>query len=248
MQTPDEEDYSNEPPLLEGINRFDLWLARIGNWFQSHIQEDPRRFESSQIDRQRPRKWRGPRRPYHLLLRSVAPAASCRAFRRSSFLEGKNSIRIHVRLFLRRLHAHVHSFLACQSSYILLKLLSDSSSNTISLTSVMSILGYSMIPLLFLCLFSLVLSITFSFLFVFISSNILGWIVSVLCILWSSFSASRFIELLLGSTDQRYIIMYPLVLLYAVFALITVFWFLWLCFILSVYTLCLFHQTTLLVI
>lgn len=87
----------------------------------------------------------------------------------------------------------------------------------------MSILGYSMIPLLFLCLYSLVLSITFSFPFVFHFSNILGWIVSVLCILWSAFSASRFIELLLGSTDQRYIIMYPLVLLYAVFALITVF-------------------------
>ena len=112
MQTPEEEDYSNEPPLLEGTNRFDSQIYRIGNWFQSHIQEDSRRFESSQINRQCPRKWCRPRRPYHLLLRSVAPTPSCRAFCRSSFLEGKNSIWIHVRLFLRRMHAHVRVFLS----------------------------------------------------------------------------------------------------------------------------------------
>lgn len=53
--------------------------------------------------------------------------------------------------------------------------------------------------------------------------NTFGLILGVLSIIWSSFSASRFIELLLGSKDQRYIIMYPLLLLYATFAMITSF-------------------------
>ena len=112
-----------------------------------------------------------------------------------------------------------------QHSYILLKLLSDSSSNNVSLTSVMSILGYSMIPLLFLSMFSVVFPVRSFFVVPLTSRTVVGWIVAVVCILWASFSASRFIESLLKSNDQRYIIMYPLVLLYAVFALITVFWF-----------------------
>ncbi|CBK24251.2 uncharacterized protein [Blastocystis hominis] len=170
MQTPEEEDYSNEPPLLE----------ELGIDF-SHI------FKKILVVL-------NPRKSIDNVLVNDAD------------LKGR----------IQFGYTFGYFFAGCTlmyTSYILLKLLSDSSSNTISLTSVMSILGYSMIPLLFLCLFSLVLSVT----------NILGWVVSVLCILWSSFSASRFIELLLGSTDQRYIIMYPLVLLYAVFALITVF-------------------------
>ncbi|KNB45798.1 hypothetical protein JH06_2420 [Blastocystis sp. subtype 4] len=81
------------------------------------------------------------------------------------------------------------------------------------MTLVTSILGYSIIPLVFLALYSVFFN----------TKNTFGLILGVLSIIWSSFSASRFIELLLGSKDQRYIIMYPLLLLYATFAMITSF-------------------------
>ena len=51
----------------------------------------------------------------------------------------------------------------------------------------------------------------------------MGLILGIFCVVWSSYSASRFIELLLGSKDQRYIIMYPLLLLYDTFGMITSF-------------------------
>ena len=40
MQVPEEENYDNEPPLLEGIYQMNTINNRIGYWFQSHIQED----------------------------------------------------------------------------------------------------------------------------------------------------------------------------------------------------------------
>lgn len=86
-----------------------------------------------------------------------------------------------------------------------------------------SILGYSIIPLVLLALYSVFLSTKQCFSIGLTCRNILGLILGIFCVVWSSFSASRFIELLLGSKDQRYIIMYPLLLLYATFGMITSF-------------------------
>ena len=183
MQTVEEEDYSNEPPLLEELgidfsHIFKKILVVINPW---KVIDEPLINDAD----------------------LVGPIIFC--FILSLFLLLKGRIQFG--------YTFGYFFAGCTLIYILLKLLSDSSSNNVSLTSVMSILGYSMIPLLFLSMFSVVFPVR----------TVVGWIVAVVCILWASFSASRFIESLLKSNDQRYIIMYPLVLLYAVFALITVF-------------------------
>lgn len=103
-------------------------------------------------------------------------------------------------------------------------MLNENQSTNVSLTLITSILGYSIIPLLILALYSLFLSPTYVRFDVHSSNRATyGMIVAIVCIVWSSFSASRFIELLLGSKDQRYIIMYPLLLMYATFAMITSF-------------------------
>lgn len=86
-----------------------------------------------------------------------------------------------------------------------------------------SILGYSIIPLVLLALYSVFLSTRQYLSSCLTCRNIMGLILGIFCVVWSSYSASRFIELLLGSKDQRYIIMYPLLLLYATFGMITSF-------------------------
>ena len=112
--------------------------------------------------------------------------------------------------------------LRMNASYLLIGLLNDSATG-VTLSSITSILGYSIIPIVLLSGVSLVIPAKSNLFFHIRRRSIVSYILAIFCCLWSAFSASRFIEILIGSKDQRYIIMYTLILLYATFTLLTVF-------------------------
>ncbi len=54
-------------------------------------------------------------------------------------------------------------------------------------------------------------------------SNVIGGVASLLMILWSTVTATRYFEYGLDMEDKKYLIAYPISLFYFVFMLLTVF-------------------------
>lgn len=77
----------------------------------------------------------------------------------------------------------------------------------------MSILGYSLLPFVFLALLALILDMR----------TMAGGIASLVMIVWSTVTATRFFEYGLDMEDKKYLIAYPISLFYFVFTLLTVF-------------------------
>jgi hypothetical protein len=78
---------------------------------------------------------------------------------------------------------------------------------------IISILGYSLLP------FALLASLA-----VFTDMHsVLGGVASSLMILWSTVTATRYLEYGLDMEDKKYLIAYPITLFYFVFLLLTVF-------------------------
>lgn len=100
--------------------------------------------------------------------------------------------------------------LGCSSMYIVLNLMSDVG---VSAGCVISVLGYSLLPMVLLSCFSLVVHL----------QGIIGMILSVAIILWCSYSASRLFVHILHMNSQQLLVAYPCALLYGVFVLLTVF-------------------------
>jgi len=76
-----------------------------------------------------------------------------------------------------------------------------------------SILGYALLPIVGLS----ALGVFFSL------SSLLGFGLAVICVGWSTLMASRFFETFLEMDDQRWLVSYPVLLMYACFTLLTVF-------------------------
>lgn len=86
----------------------------------------------------------------------------------------------------------------------------------ISIWTVSSILGYSLLPVnLLACVKIFVMNL--------INLQRLGRFLGLLTVLWSTTASTRLLELGCGLRDQRYLIAYPLALLYSAFVLITIF-------------------------
>ena len=88
--------------------------------------------------------------------------------------------------------------------------------NPVSFWTVSSILGYALLPvnvLAFLKLFVVNL----------INLQSLGRILGILTVAWSTTASTRLFELGCGLREQRYLIAYPIALLYSAFVLITIF-------------------------
>mmetsp|Transcript_12532 Transcript_12532/g.22762 ORF Transcript_12532/g.22762 Transcript_12532/m.22762 type:complete len:268 (-) Transcript_12532:74-877(-) len=100
--------------------------------------------------------------------------------------------------------------IGCLGMYIILNLMS---SKFIDFYRTMSILGYCLLPIVSLAASSIVFSL----------KGHLGFWAAVVSILWCTVAATRFIEATLDMRPQRYLVAYPLMLLYSCFALITVF-------------------------
>ena len=83
----------------------------------------------------------------------------------------------------------------------------------IDMARTFSVLGYCLLPVVVLAAVSVVFSLT----------NVPGYVLSSLAVGWSTYTSTRFFEVAMNMKKQRVIIGYPVLMLYAVFALITVF-------------------------
>ncbi|KAH8585244.1 Yip1p like integral membrane [Cryptosporidium sp. chipmunk genotype I] len=101
--------------------------------------------------------------------------------------------------------------LSCIGTYILLNIMS--SSQSIDLYTTMSILGYSLLPIVILAGISVIFSLRTKF----------GIIMAIFFNMWSTITASRFFEYTVSLKHQRYLIAYPIALLYASFTIVTIF-------------------------
>ncbi|CAH0553576.1 unnamed protein product [Brassicogethes aeneus] len=104
------------------------------------------------------------------------------------------------------------SMTSCVLMYFLLTLMTPTS-GTFTLSTVASILGYCLIP---------VVGLSFLGLF-FRLSGMLGIILAAVIVLWSSFSASRLFIAVSGDKQQQPLIAYPCALVYGVYILLVLF-------------------------
>ncbi|CEG47080.1 Rab GTPase interacting factor, Golgi membrane protein [Plasmopara halstedii] len=103
--------------------------------------------------------------------------------------------------------------LSCIFVYLLMNLLSPE--RTIDIYRVCSVLGYCLLPIIGLAAINIVVSVK--------DLGMVGFFLASVCTLWSTHTASRFFEKALYMTEQKYLVMYPTMLVYACFVLITVF-------------------------
>eukprot|EP00808_Paulinella_micropora_P007616 g37342.t1 len=94
--------------------------------------------------------------------------------------------------------------------YLILNLMSP---NGIGMERVITILGYCLLPINILSVFNIVINLRTAF----------GAVASLFCIAWSTFTATRFVELVLKMRAQRWLIAYPILLFYFCFTLLTVY-------------------------
>ena len=100
--------------------------------------------------------------------------------------------------------------LGCLSMYSLLNLMSETG---VSVTCIGSILGYCLLPMVFLSLIGSLISL----------KGIVGLALSVLFILWCSVSSSKLFVNALNMNNQQMLVLYPCFLLYGLFALLNTF-------------------------
>lgn len=178
-----DEDYSNEPPLLEelGIHFDHIWM----------------KTQSVLI----------PTKPIteHILDDTdlAGPLVFCFIFGCCLLLSAK----VHF--------GYIYGFgvIGCVFLFFLMNLLSPARS--IDIYRVCSVLGYCLLPIIVLAACNIVLSIR--------TLGYFGFFFASTCVLWSTHTATRFFEKALHMSDQKYLIAYPVGLVYSCFVLITVF-------------------------
>ncbi|XP_023344658.1 protein YIPF5 [Eurytemora carolleeae] len=100
--------------------------------------------------------------------------------------------------------------LGCLAIYALLNLMAVSG---VAICTVVSVLGYCLIPIVGLSGLSVLFSLT----------GVLGTILTGIAVLWCTASSSKLFVTALEMRDQQLLVAYPCGLLYSVFALITMF-------------------------
>lgn len=96
------------------------------------------------------------------------------------------------------------------SLHFIFKLMSD---RTVDFVRTASVLGYCLLPL-----------VPVAFLGIFMQlDNMMGYILSVMSVIWATYSASGFFVMSLGLDNVRPLIAYPVAMFYSVFVLMAVF-------------------------
>ncbi|KAJ3190313.1 hypothetical protein HDU85_000608 [Gaertneriomyces sp. JEL0708] len=103
------------------------------------------------------------------------------------------------------------AMLGCASMHAILNLMSESG---IDVYQTASVLGYCLLPMVLLSSVSTLLRL---------SGHLVGLILSVLSVLWCTYSASSMFTTVLVMNEQRLLVAYPVGLLYSAFALLAVF-------------------------
>ena len=101
--------------------------------------------------------------------------------------------------------------IGCILIYFLLKLMTNDS---VTFDLICSILGYSLLPIVFIAFLNIFLNL---------ATTTIGLSFSLLSVIWCTYTATRYIEAAFELVDQRYLIGYPVGLFYICFALISVF-------------------------
>eukprot|EP01084_Bolivina_argentea_P069863 127049_1 len=83
----------------------------------------------------------------------------------------------------------------------------------IDMLHTVSIVGYCVLPIIFLSVINIVFNL----------QGKIGFLLSTFFVMWAATISTRFFEKLTQMRHQRYLILYPMALFYACFALITVF-------------------------
>eukprot|EP00510_Aplanochytrium_minuta_P001615 CAMPEP_0184022110 /NCGR_PEP_ID=MMETSP0954-20121128/10386_1 /TAXON_ID=627963 /ORGANISM="Aplanochytrium sp, Strain PBS07" /LENGTH=265 /DNA_ID=CAMNT_0026304373 /DNA_START=174 /DNA_END=968 /DNA_ORIENTATION=- len=96
-------------------------------------------------------------------------------------------------------------FVGCFSIYVILNLMSQTTS--IDSWRTVSVLGYSILPIVVLSAFTILVSLR----------GPVGLMLTFIAILWCTQTATRFFEAALGMRLQRYLIAYPVFLFYCIF-------------------------------
>ena len=99
--------------------------------------------------------------------------------------------------------------LGCVGAWLLVNVMSNKQG--IDLYTTMSICGYSLLPVVFLAFIGVFVKLT----------GPLGFALSTLTVLWCTMTASRFLECAVIMYHQRWLIAYPIALIYICFVLIT---------------------------
>ena len=177
---PSEDDFSNEPPLLEelGINPDHIIQKTL-------TVLNPMRSTRSEVAGDAD---------------LAGPLVFCLAFGSMLLLTGK----IHFN------YIYGIGAMGCVANYGLLTLMST---GPVSFTVVVSVLGYCILPIVALSAASILISLT----------GTIGTLVTILAVVWSSWSASKLFVTAFNMEHQQPLIAYPCSMLYAVFALITMF-------------------------
>eukprot|EP00053_Salpingoeca_punica_P005128 m.52751 g.52751 ORF g.52751 m.52751 type:complete len:269 (-) comp13100_c0_seq1:293-1099(-) len=100
--------------------------------------------------------------------------------------------------------------MGCLGMYLVLGMMSD---RGISLSQTASVLGYSLLPMVALSCVSVLVSL----------KGFVGLILAVASVLWCAYSSTRLFVAVLTMDHQFLLVAYPCVLLFGVFALLTVF-------------------------
>ena len=184
-------DLDHEPPLLEelGINLQHIWLKTKA------VVLPFRRFSKTNTALLEP----------DLIVKDAdlaGPLALALALGGELLLMGK----VHF--------GYIYGFgvFGCLSLTLVLNLMSPASA--VSVWTVTSILGYSLLPVNVLAALRLIL---------FVAPPILTQLCGVLAVVWSTTASTRLFEVGCGMDHQRYLIAYPIALVYSAFVLITIF-------------------------
>jgi len=102
------------------------------------------------------------------------------------------------------------AMIGCIGLHMILGMMSDT---TLSIAQTTSVLGYSLLPMVALSSLAILLNLT----------GVLGLLLTALSVLWCTHSAARMFSSVLQLHNQQLLVAYPCSLLYAVFALVTVF-------------------------
>ncbi|CAG5135316.1 unnamed protein product [Candidula unifasciata] len=130
----------------------------------------------------------------------AGPLVFCMAFGATLLLSGK----------LHFGYIYGIGLVGCLAMYCLLNLMSL---NGVTSGIIISVLGYCLLPMVFLSFLSAVLTLT----------GIFGLVLVSLTVLWCSISASKLFVSALAMDSQQLLVAYPCALVYGVFALLTVF-------------------------
>eukprot|EP00762_Andalucia_godoyi_P004301 ANDGO_05554.mRNA.1 Protein YIPF5 homolog len=183
----EEEDYANEPPLLEELGIHPAHIANktlaVLNPFSSRGR-DTHVFDDSDL---------------------AGPLLFCAALGFALLLRGK----IHFGMI------YGVGMMGCLGMYSLLNLMMPAGLGGIDVSRTVAVLGYSLLPIVLLVLLLLVVPVSSAGMTV----AIMMWSV----VSWSTYAASQLFVSVCGMAHQKWLVAYPVALVYTCFALMAVY-------------------------